>query len=113
MKYKDKNDIGEFAQCILAKDVVEILKVMSKDTWIKRLPKMFIDLLNDNYEASLKSIKYVPNIYFYLNNKFKNDNLIIKATIKSFKRKNRMDEINIRYKPLKKRICNNDGQSIK
>ena len=49
MKYKDKNDIGEFVQCVLAKDVVDILKVMSKDTWIKYVPKMFIDLLNDSY----------------------------------------------------------------
>ena len=70
---------------------------------------MFIDLLNDNYEASLKSIKYVPNIYFSLNDKFKNDNLIIKTTIRAFKRRNRINEINIGYKPLKKRICRDEG----
>lgn len=109
MKYKDKNDIGEFVQCVLAKDVVDILKVMSKDAWIKYIPKMFIDLLNDNYEASLKSIKYVPNIYFSLNDKFKNDNLVIKTTIRAFKRRNRINEINIGYKPLKKRICRDEG----
>lgn len=103
MKYKEKYDIGEPVHCIFTSDIVNILKVMSENTWIHNVPDLFIDFLNQNYDASLESVKYVPNIYFRLNNKFKNDKNLIKATIKSFQKHNKVNKINIRFKPLKKR----------
>lgn len=103
MKYKNKYDIGERVESIFTKDIVEILEVMSTDTWINRVPKLFIEFLNDNYDASLLAIKYVPNIYFELNEQFKSDRILIRETIKGFKKHNKLNEINIRYKPLMKR----------
>lgn len=103
MKYKSKNDIGERVHCIFTKDVVEIIQVMSQNTWIYEVPNLLIEFLDDNYDASLESIKYIPNIYFQLNYKFQKDSTLIKETIKSFRKHNRVNEINIRLKPLKKR----------
>ena len=103
MKYKNKYDIGERVECIFTKDIVEMLKVLSTDTWINKVPKLFIEFLNENYDASMSSVKFVPNIYFELNEQFRNDSFIIRETIKGFKKHNRLNEINIRYKPLKKR----------
>ena len=73
MKYKNKYDIGDRVHCIFTKDVLEIIQVMSR------------------------------NIYFQLNYKFQKDRTLIKETIKAFKKHKRIDEINIRFKPLKKR----------
>ena len=103
MKYKGKYDIGERVHCIFTKDVVEIIRVMSKNTWIYEIPEFFLDFLNDNYDASLESVKYIPNIYFQLNYTFQKDRTLIKETIKSFQKHNRINEINIRFKPLTKR----------
>ena len=103
MKYKDKYDIGEQVHCIFTKDVVEIIQIMSQNTWIYEVPSLFIEFLNDNYDASLESVKYIPNIYFQLNYTFQKDRTLIKETIKSFQKHNRVNEINIRFKPLKKR----------
>lgn len=103
MKYKDKYDIGERVHCIFTKDIVEIIQVMSQNTWIYEVPSLFIEFLNDNYDASLESVKYIPNIYFQLNYTFQKDRTLIKETIKSFQKHNRVNEINIRFKPLKKR----------
>lgn len=103
MKYKGKYDIGERVHCLFTKDIVEMLQVISTNTWINEVPDLFIEFLNDNYDASLESVKYVPNIYFKLNDRFRNDRVLIKETIKSFQKHNRINEINIRFKPLKKR----------
>lgn len=103
MKYKNKNDIGERVHCIFTKDIVEIIQVMSQNTWIYEVPSLFIEFLDDNYDASLESVKYIPNIYFQLNYTFQKDRTLIKETIKSFQKHNRVNEINIRFKPLKKR----------
>ena len=103
MKYKNKYDIGERVHCIFTSDVLEIIQVMSKNTWIDEVPSLFVEFLNDNYDASLESVKYIPNIYFQLNYKFQKDRTLIKETIKAFKKHKRIDEINIRFKPLKKR----------
>ena len=103
MKYKDKYDIGERVHCIFAKDVVEIIQVMSQNTWIYEVPSLFIELLNENYDACVETIRFAPNIYFQLNYTFQKDRTIIKETIKAFQKHNRIDEINIRFKPLKKR----------
>lgn len=103
MKYKGKYDIGERVHSIFTKDIVEMLQVISTNTWINEVPDLFIEFLNDNYDASLESVKYVPNIYFKLNDRFRNDRVLIKETIKSFQKHNRINEINIRFKPLRKR----------
>lgn len=103
MKYKSKYDIGERIETMLTKDIVDIIEVMSTDTWINKVPKLFIEFLNDNYDASLLSVRYVPNIYFELNEQFKRDPVLIRETIKGFKKHNKLNEINIRYKPLVKR----------
>jgi len=103
MKYKNKCDIGNRVHCVFTEDIIEIIRVMSKNTWIYEVPNLFIEFLNDNYVASLKSVKYVPNIYFQLNYKFQKDRTLIKETIKSFKKHKRINEINTRFKPLKKR----------
>ena len=71
MKYKSKYDIGERIETILTKDTVDIIEVMSTDTRINKIPKLFIEFLNDNYDASLLSVRYVPNIYFELNDNSK------------------------------------------
>lgn len=103
MKYKSKYDIGERVECVFTNDIVEMIETISTDTWINKVPKLFIEFLNDNYDASLLSVRYVPNIYFELNDRFRKDRTLICETIKGFKKHNRLDEINIRYKPLVKR----------
>lgn len=109
MKYKDKYDIGEPVHCIFTKDVVEIIKVMSKNTWIYEVPSLFVEFLNHDYDMCLESVKYIPNIYFQLNYTFQKDRTLIKETIKAFKKHNRVNEINIRFKPLKKRNLKSSG----
>lgn len=104
MKYKDKYDIGEPVKIIYTNDIIEMLKVMSNGgTWINEVPKLFIEFLNKNYEASLEAIKYVPNLYFQLQPKFRNDRALIKRTIKAFKKYKRVDEIDTRFRPLVKK----------
>ena len=103
MKYKSKYDIGERTSILLASDVVDMLKVLSRDTWIKYIPEKFTELLNDNFVASLKSVDLAPVVYFNLNDKFKNDKEMIKRTIKSYQAHYRIDEINIKTRPLTKK----------
>lgn len=103
MKYKSKYDIGERTSILLASDVVDMLKVLSRDTWIKYIPEKFTELLNDNFVASLKSVDLAQVVYFNLNDKFKNDKEMIKRTIKSYQAHYRIDEINIKTRPLTKK----------
>lgn len=53
--------------------------------------------------ASLKSVDLAPVVYFNLNVKFKNDKEMIKRTIKSYQAHYRIDEINIKTRPLTKK----------
>lgn len=103
MKYKSRYDIGQEVKFIFANDALEILKTISAQTWVYDIPDVLVELIDDNFDIALKSIKYVPNVYFKLNDKFRNDRQLIKATIKSFRKHNRINEINIRIKPLTKR----------
>ena len=103
MKYKNKYDIGDRACVLFANDVVDMLKVLSRDTWIKYIPEKFTELLNDNFVASLKSVDLASAVYFDLNDKFKNDKEMIKRTIKSYQAHYRIDEINIKTRPLTKK----------
>ena len=66
MKSKSIHDIGEPVKIIQCDDVLHILKIMSTGTWINQIPTIFIDMLNSNYDATIKAVNYVPNIYFKL-----------------------------------------------
>jgi hypothetical protein len=103
MKYKSRYDIGQEVKIIFANDALEILRVISIKTWINEIPSMLIELIDDNFDIALKAVKYVPNVYFKLNDKFRNDRQLINVTIKSFRKHNRINEVNIRIKPLTKR----------
>lgn len=103
MKYKSRYDIGKEVKVIFDNDALEIMKVMSVNTWINEIPIMLIELIDDNYDIALRAVKYVPNVYFKLNDKFRSDRQLINATIKSFHKHNRINEINISIKPLTKR----------
>ena len=104
MKYKSKYDIGEQVRLILANDVLDMLKVLSKDIWLVNYPNEFIELLNDNYNLSLKAVRITPNIYFRLKHVFRNDKTIIKNTIKAFRVNNRINEIDLKYRPIRKKL---------
>lgn len=104
MKYKSKYDIGEQVKLLLANDVLDMLKVLSKDTWLVNYPNEFIELLNDNYNLSLKAVRITPNIYFRLKHVFRNDKTIIKNTIKAFRVNNRINEIDLKYRPIRKKL---------
>ncbi|MDD2435754.1 MAG: DUF4116 domain-containing protein [Bacilli bacterium] len=102
MKYKSRYDVGQEVKFIFTNDALEILRTISSKTWIYDIPDVLVELIDDNFDIALKSVKYVPNIYLKLNDKFRNDRQLIKATIKSFRKHNRINEINTRIKPLKK-----------
>ena len=89
MKYKGKNDIGARVIVMFAGDVTNYLKELSKGTFINYFPEQFVDLLNDNYDECIKTIKYCPKIYFYLNDTFKRDKYLVKMTLNSYKRHKR------------------------
>lgn len=103
MRKDPYEDFGKNVKIIDYDHVLDMLKVISYKTWIVQVPDIFIEILNSNYDATLQSIEYVPNIYFQLQDNFKKDNRIIKATIKSFKKHKHYGEINIKLKPLTKR----------
>lgn len=104
MKYKSKYDIGEQVKLLLANNVLDMLKVLSKDTWLVNYPNEFIELLNDNYDLSLKAVRITPNIYFRLKYVFRNDKTIIRNTIKAFKVNNKINEIDLQYRPIRKKL---------
>lgn len=103
MKYKGKNDIGNRVEIIDADRAFSILQVISTKTWINEIPTILSELIDDNYDLALEIVKYVPNIYFKLNKQFRKDKQLRKATIKSFRKCHRINEINIRDKPLTKK----------
>lgn len=103
MKYKRKNDIGQTAKVIFDNDALDIIRTISINTWIYEVPSILIELINDNFEIALETVKYIPNVYFKLNDRFRNDRQLINATIRSFSKHNRINEINVRIQPLTKR----------
>lgn len=66
MKFKSIHDIGETVEIIQCDDVLHILKIMSMGTWINQIPTMFIGMLNSNYDATIKVVDYVLNIYYFV-----------------------------------------------
>ena len=98
---KDKyEDLGTPVKVIDDKDALNILKVVSSNTWIYEIPDTLVELINQKYHDSLESIKYAPNIYFKLNKDFQKDKKIIKATIKSFRSLGHIQEINARARSI-------------
>ena len=98
---KDKyEDLGTPVKVIDDKDALNILKVVSSNTWIYELPDSLVELIGQKYNTSLNSIKYVPNMYFKLNKAFQKDKKIIKATIKAFRRLGHIQDINIKARPI-------------
>lgn len=93
-------DLGTEVKILFVDDIPKIIKLMSKDTWLIRFPQIFAELLYSNKQTVLETIRYAPNIYFYLKEDFKRDKQIIKATINSFERHKKIHEINISTIPL-------------
>ena len=106
MKHKNDVAVGSRAKILCEDDALEILKVMSSNTWIYKIPSILTELINDNHSIAIEAVRYVPNIYFDLNNKMQNNRKLIKETINSFYKHNRIWEINIGNKPLTKRRKN-------
>jgi len=104
VKYRKKSDLGSSVYFIYDSDALDILKTMSKKTWIIEVPNLLVELINSNFDIALESVDYVPNLYFKLNDKFRNDKKLISATIRSFRKYNRINEINIKTKPLSKKV---------
>ena len=102
MRYKGIYDIGDRTEIIFANDVAEYIRILSHNNWLTKFPKIFIELLNDNYDASLKAIKYAPALYFQLNPMFQKDKHIIKTTINSYSKHRKLNEIIFdKYKIIK------------
>ena len=103
LKHKDENDVARAVKIVCDNDALDILKTMSYRTWINSFPEIIIELINSRYRLALESVKYAPRIYFSLDDRFKNDNRIIKQTIRSYRKHNKIGEINTKVKPLKRR----------
>lgn len=103
MKRRNNNDIGQYVKLIFDEDALNILKVMSQDTWITNFPKLIVELINSKYVIALKAVEYAPSIYFEFSNQLKKDRQIIRKTIKSYQKHNRIKEINTKTKPLKRK----------
>lgn len=98
---KDKYfNVGNQAKIVLDKEVSDLLKVMSSNTWIYKIPDTFVELISNRQDYILQCIRYAPHIYFQLDKEMQTNNRIIKATIQSFQKHNRMKEIDIDFKPL-------------
>lgn len=100
----DIHQSPEQVKVIFESDIPKMLKILSKGSWLENFPTQFIELLNGNKQRSIESIKYAPNIYFFLNPKLKRDKQVIRATIKSFKYNNRLKEIDVNTIPLTKKV---------
>lgn len=103
MKRDPYRDLGKSVKIIDYTHILDMLKTISYKTWITRVPDIFVEILISDYDATLQAIEYAPNIYFQLQDDLKKDNRIIKATIKSFQKHNRLKEVNIKLKPLTRR----------
>ena len=103
MKRRNGNEIGRFVKIIFDEDALNILKIMSQDTWINNFPNLIVEMINSKYDIALKAVEYAPNIYFEFSNQLKKDRQIIRKTIKSYQKHKRIAEINTKTKPLRKR----------
>ena len=107
MKRNEYEELGTFVKVFDDEDALNILKIISKNTWIHEIPDSLVELIGQKYNTSLNSIKYVPNMYFKLNKDFQKDKKIIKATIKAFRSLGHIQEINIRARPILTRKTKN------
>ena len=83
-------------------EALNILKVMSEDTWIINFPNIIVELITSRFSIALKAIEYVPSIYFEYNINLRNNKKIIRKTIISYKKHGHINEININARPLER-----------
>ena len=99
MKRYCKNETGQYVKILCDDEALNILKVMSEDTWIINFPNIIVELITSRFSIALKAIEYVPSIYFEYNI---NNKKIIRKTIISYKKHGHIDEININVRPLER-----------
>ena len=95
MKTKDKMDIGKEVRILQPHEVVGILKIINKKSYIHEVPSILTQLVNSNYNVALEAVKYAPNIYFELKKNYRNDKKLMIETLKSFQRQQRRFELSI------------------
>lgn len=95
MKTKDKMDVGKEVRILQPHEVVDILRVINKKSYIHEVPSILTQLINSNYNVALKAVEYAPSVYFKLNKYYRNDKKLMFKTIKSFQRQQRRFELSI------------------
>ena len=100
MKRYCENETGQYVKILCDDEALNILRVMSRDTWIINFPNIIVELINSRFSIALKAIEYTPSIYFEYNIKLKNNKKIIRKTIISYKKHGHINDINIKVKPL-------------
>ena len=101
MKRYCENETGQYVKILCDEEALNILKVMSNNTWIENFPNIIIELITSRFSIALKAIEYVPSIYFEYNIKLRNKK-IIRKTIISYKKHGHIDDININVRPLER-----------
>ena len=102
MKRYCENETGQYVKILCDEGALNILKVMSNNTWIENFPNIIIELITSRFSIALKAIEYVPSIYFEYNIKLRNNKQIIRKTIISYKKHGHIDDININVRPLER-----------
>ena len=102
MKRYCENETGQYVKILCDDEALNILKVMSKDTWIINFPNIIVELISSRFSIAFKAIEYVPSIYFEYNIKLRNNKQIIRKTIISYKKHGHIDDININVRPLER-----------
>lgn len=82
---KTKDDIGISTKIINGNDVIEVLKVMSRNTKIYEISPLLVELINSDINLAIEAVKYVPYIYFQLSGQFRFNKKLMKATIQAFR----------------------------
>lgn len=102
MKRYCENETGQYVKILCDDEALNILKVMSEDTWIINFPNIIVELITSRFSIALKAIEYVPSIYFEYNINLRNNKKIIRKTIISYKKHGHINEININARPLER-----------
>lgn len=111
-KENNISNLGQQVKIVYEEDIPKMVKVLSKGVWLEQIPPLFIELLSGSKTRIIETIKYAPNIYFQLSQKFQKDKQIIKTTVEAFKYHNKIDEIITYTVPLIKRIDYNIKERI-
>ena len=100
MKRYCENETGQYVKILCDDEALNILRVMSRDTWIINFPNIIVELITSKFSIALKAIEYAPSIYFEYNINLRNNKKIIRKTIISYKKHGHINDINIKVKPL-------------